>query len=84
MASPVSAGKNGIKFRPEEMERERIYHCIFRGKAMLVFKDAQDVMNCYEVDDADLVDKIAECTDYNELEAFFDAYLAEKNAAPGS
>lgn len=79
MESPVSVGKNGVKFRPEEMERERLYHCVFRGKAMLIFKDAQDVMNCYEVDDADLVDKIAKCTDDKDLEVFFDAYLSEQN-----
>ena len=58
------------------MERERLYHCIFRGKAVLVFKDAKDMLNCYEIEDTDLVEKIKRCADDAELSAFFDAYLA--------
>ena len=77
MASPVYASETGIKFRPEEMKPERLYHCIFKGKAMLVFKDSQDVLNCYEIEDLDLVEKISKCSDDGELEALFDDYLAE-------
>lgn len=78
MTSPVYASEAGIKFRPEEMKPERLYHCIFKGKAMLVFKDSQDVLNCYEIEDRDLVEKISRCSDDGELEALFDDYLAGK------
>ena len=50
MDYPVSADENGVNFNPDKMEKEKLYHCIFKNKAMLVFKDSQDVMNCYEIE----------------------------------
>ena len=79
MDSPISADENGINFKPEKMEKEKLYHCIFKNKAMLGFKDSQDVLNCYEIEDVDLVEKIKQCTDSNDLEIFFDSYLKEQN-----
>jgi len=79
MDSPLSVDENGINFKPEKMEREKLYHCIFKNKAMLGFKDSQDVLNCYEVEDANLVEKIQQCIDSDDLEKFFDIYLKEQN-----
>ncbi len=77
--SPISADENGIKFKPEKMEKEKLYHCIFKNKAMLGFKDSQDVLNCYEIEDLELVEKIRRCTNSDELEIFFEAYLKSQN-----
>ena len=77
MKSPVYADENGVKFNPDVMESERLYHCIFRNKAVLVFKDSQDVLNCYEIEDSELVDRIRKCADVDALEQFFDEYIAE-------
>ncbi|MBT6194252.1 MAG: hypothetical protein HOI05_00305, partial [Nitrosopumilus sp.] len=49
MDYPVSADENGVNFNPDKMIQEKLYHCIFKNKAMLVFKDSQDMMNCYEI-----------------------------------
>lgn len=81
VASAVYVDENGVKFNPDLMERERLYHCMFRNKAMLIFKDSQDVLNCYEVEDVDLVEKIRQCEDDTQLAALFDAYLAERKLA---
>jgi len=75
MEYPVSVDENGVKFKPENMEKEKLYHCIFKNKAMLVFKDSQDVMNCYEIEEADLVEQIKKCDNDNDLEKLFEAYL---------
>ncbi len=75
MEYPVSVDENGIKFKPEKMEREKLYHCIFKNKAILVFKDSQDVMNCYEIEETDLVEKIRKCVNDDDLEKLFDDYL---------
>ncbi len=58
MDYPVSADENGVNLKPEKMEKEKLYHCIFKNKAFLVFKDSQDVMNCYEIEQEDLVEKL--------------------------
>ena len=74
---PIYADQNGIKFDPDAMEKERMYHCIYKDKAMLVFKDSQDMTNCYEIEDAELVNKIAQCSDDTELEALFEEYIKQ-------
>ncbi len=78
MDYPVSVDENGVNFKPEKMEKERLYHCIFKNKVMLVFKDSQDVMNCYEIEEPDLVEQIKNCND-DDLEKLFDDYLNGKH-----
>ena len=41
MEYPVSVDENGVNFNPDNMEKEKLYHCIFKNKAMLIFKDSQ-------------------------------------------
>ncbi|MDH5463507.1 MAG: hypothetical protein OEY17_07835 [Nitrosopumilus sp.] len=78
MEYPVFADENGINLKPEKMEKEKLYHCIFKNKAMLIFKDSQDVLNCYEIEETDLVDKIRKCGNNDDLEKIFDDYLNGK------
>ncbi len=75
MDYPVSVSEGGVKFQPENMETERLYHCVVRDKVILIFKDTQDVLNCYEIDDRELVAQIKQCADEVELDAFFERYL---------
>ena len=71
MDYPVSADENGVNFNPDKMEKEKLYHCIFKNKAMLVFKDSQDMMNCYEIEEPNLVEQIKKCTSDDKLEKLF-------------
>ena len=50
--------RNGIKLKPEIMEKEKLYHCIFNDKVFLVFKDEQEFLNCYEIEEKEIVDKV--------------------------
>jgi len=75
---PISVDEHGINLKPEKMEKEKLYHCIFKNKAMLVFKDSQDVLNCYEIEEQDLVEKIRKCGNDDDLEKLFDDYLKGK------
>ena len=79
MDYPVSVDENGVNFKPEKMEKEKLYHCIFKDKAMLVFKDSQGVMNCYEIEEPDLVEQIKNCDDDNDLEKLFEDYVQGKH-----
>ena len=58
MPEPVSVNNDGINFKPELMEKEKLYHCFFKNKIILVYKDQQDFLNCYEIDEPELVEKI--------------------------
>ncbi len=79
MDYPVLADENGVNLKPEKMEKEKLYHCIFKNKAFLVFKDSQDVMNCYEIEQEDLVEKIRKCDNDDELEKLFEDYVQREN-----
>ena len=75
MDYPLSADDNGVNLKPEKMEQEKLYHCIFKDKAILMFKDTQNVLNCYEIEEQELVDKIKQCNDSDQLEKIFEEYL---------
>ncbi|MBA4718247.1 MAG: hypothetical protein HRO68_03780 [Nitrosopumilus sp.] len=79
MDYPVSADENGVNLKPEKMEKEKLYHCIFKNKAFLIFKDSQDVLNCYEIEQEDLVEQIRKCTHDDELEKLFEGYIEGQN-----
>ncbi len=79
MDYPVSADENGLKLKPEKMEKEKLYHCIFKNKAFLIFKDSQDVLNCYEIEQENLVEQIRKCSNDDELEKLFQDYITGQN-----
>ena len=77
---PLIAEKEGIKIKPEHMEKEKLYHCIFNEKVILVYKDSQDVMNCFEIEEKELVDQIKQCKDDDErVEKIFEDYIQKNN-----
>ena len=79
MDYPLSVDENGVNLKPEKMEKEKLYHCIFKNKVMLIFKDSQDVLNCYEIEEQELVEKIKECSNDDDLEKIFEDYVGGKN-----
>jgi len=74
---PVSVEKDGIKIRPEHMEKEKLYHCVFNDKVLVFYKDEQELLNCYEIEEADLVEKIKTCKN-DEVEKLFEEYIEQK------
>ncbi len=79
MTNPITTHDNGIKIKPELMEKEKLYHCIFQDKVLLVYKDSQDVLNCYEIEEKELVEKVKQNSDNDSLEKIFDEYIERKN-----
>ncbi len=58
MESPIEVNDDGVKLKPEIMKPEKFYHCIFKEKVILVFKDHQDFLNCFEIEENDIVEQI--------------------------
>ena len=79
MNSPLTADENGVNLKPEKMEKEKLYHCIFKNKVILVFKDSQNMLNCYEIEEEKLVEQIKKSIDDSELEKIFEDYLIGEN-----
>ena len=77
MAYPITPEDDGVKIQPEKMEKEKLYHCIFQDKVLLFYKDVQDVLNCYEVEEKELVQKIKNASN-DEVENLLEEYIKQK------
>ena len=59
MEYPVVVEPGGIKLKPERMVFDQLYHCIFDDKVFLFYKDEQELLHCYEVEDPSAVKEIS-------------------------
>ena len=78
MSYPLSSGKDGIKIKPDKMIPETLYHCIYQNKIMLVYKDHNEILNCYEIDDNEIVSKI-KLSDKANIEKILEEYIEKEN-----
>tara|TARA_B100000029_G_scaffold121094_2_gene114503 strand:+ start:3552 stop:3800 length:249 start_codon:yes stop_codon:yes gene_type:complete len=78
MSNPVSANNDGVNFKPEIMEKEKLYHCIFKNKIILAYKDQQDFLNCYEIDEPELVQKLSSQTT-KDINSILEEYIEKTN-----
>jgi len=76
---PVMANDDGIKIKPEQMEKERLYHCVFKNKVILLYKDSQDFLNCYEIEEEELVNQIKNSKNDEEIEKIFEDYVKRED-----
>ena len=79
MDYPITVSDDGIKIKPEKMENEKLYHCIFKKKVLLVFKDSQEFLNCYEIEEEELVNEIKNCKNPEEIEKIFENYIGQED-----
>jgi len=78
MTYPISAEKDGVKIKPELMEKEKLYHCIFNDKVVLLFKDQNEILNCYEIEDEQIVSKVKSSKE-EDIEEILEEYIAKEN-----
>jgi len=78
MSYPLSSEKDGIKIQPDKMQSETLYHCVFQNKVMLVYKDHNEILNCYEIDDAEIVLKVKTSSEEN-IENILEKYIEKEN-----
>lgn len=79
MDYPLVAGKDGIKIKPEKMEAEKLYHCVYKDKVLLVYKDEQKFLNCYEIEEKELVDLIKQSSVPDDVQKILEDYLTKHN-----
>ena len=79
MDYPVTTNDDGIKIKPENMEKEHLYHCVFKNKVLLLYKDSQDFLNCYEIEEEELVNQIKNSKNDEEIEIFFEEYVKRED-----
>tara|TARA_B100000809_G_C15132556_1_gene529132 strand:+ start:3812 stop:4060 length:249 start_codon:yes stop_codon:yes gene_type:complete len=78
MTYPISAEKDGVKIKPELMEKEKMYHCIYNDKVVLIFKDQNEILNCYEIEDEQIVSKV-KLSKEEDIEEILEEYISKEN-----
>jgi len=78
MSYPLSSGKDGIKIQPDKMEPEILYHCVHQNKVMLVYKDHNEILNCYEIEEEEIVSKVKASNKEN-IEKILEEYIEKEN-----
>ncbi|HII35545.1 MAG TPA: hypothetical protein HA319_00355 [Nitrosopumilaceae archaeon] len=79
MDYPVVTESEGVKINPEKMEIDKLYHCVFKDKVLLFFKDQNDMLNCYEIDEKELVDSIKQSVSPDEVERILQKFIEKEN-----
>lgn len=77
MDYPINVNDDGIKIKPELMNTEQLYHCIFQNKVLLVYKDSQDFLNCYEIEEEEIVNKIKNHHNNDEIEKILEDFIKD-------
>ena len=78
MSYPLLAEKDGIKIKTEQMSPDKLYHCIFQNKVMLVYKDQNEILNCYEIEEEEIVLKVKESKN-DDIEKILEDYIQKEN-----
>ena len=79
MDYPLSVNDDGVNIKPENMEKEHLYHCVFKNKVILLYKDSQDFLNCYEIEEEDLVNQIKNSSNDPDVEKILQNYIDNKD-----
>ena len=78
MVNPLTSDKDGVKFKPELMEKEKLYYCFFKDKVILAYKDNQEFLNCYEIEEPELVQKITS-QNHENIDSILEDYIEKTN-----
>lgn len=79
MDYPVVAESEGVKIKPELMETEKLYYCIFQDKVLLFFKDQNGLLNCYEIEEKEIVETVKNSSSTEDIENTLQKFIEKEN-----
>lgn len=56
-----------------------MYYCIHNEKVLMVFKDSQEFLNCYEIEEEEVVNAVKKCTTPGDIEKEIENYISKQN-----
>ena len=79
MDYPVTAEPEGVKIKPEKMVTDKLYYCMYKDKVLLFYKDKDDLLNCYEIEEKELVDSIKQSSSPDVIENILQKFIEKEN-----
>jgi hypothetical protein len=81
MSYPITVEPEGIKIRSEKMEIDKLYYCLYQEKILLFFKEQNEMLNCYEITEKDVVEEV-EHSQSEEIENILKRFIEKNNLDP--
>ncbi|MHB8602390.1 MAG: hypothetical protein ACYC6W_05915 [Nitrosotalea sp.] len=78
MDYPIVVESEGVKIRSEKMEVDKLYYCIYQEKILLFYKEQNEMLNCYEIAEKDVVDEVKQSKS-EDIEKILQQYIEKKN-----
>ncbi len=75
---PIVVESEGVKIRSEKMEVDKLYYCIYQEKVLLFYKEKNEMLNCYEIAEKDVVDVVKQ-SQTEDIEKILQQYIDKKN-----
>ncbi|MDC8451351.1 MAG: hypothetical protein LV477_00415 [Candidatus Nitrosotalea sp.] len=78
MDYPIVVEPEGVKIRTEKMEVDKLYYCIYQEKILLFYKEQNEMLNCYEIAEKDVVEEVKQSKS-EDIEKILQKYIEKKN-----
>ena len=60
------------------MKPDKLYYCVYQEKILLFYKDQNEMLNCYEIEEKDVVEEVKQSTS-DDIENILQQYIQKKN-----
>ncbi len=78
MDYPIVVESDGVKIRTEKMQVDKLYYCIYQEKILLFYKEQNEMLNCYEISEKDVVEEVKK-SQTEDIEKILQQYIEKKN-----
>lgn len=78
MDYPIVVESDGVKIRLEKMEIDKLYYCLYQEKILLFYKEKNEMLNCYEITEKDVIDEVKQ-SQSDDIENILQRYIEKKN-----
>ncbi len=78
MDYPIVVEPEGVKIRSDKMEVDKLYYCIYQEKILLFYKEQNEMLNCYEIAEKDVLEEVKQSKS-EDIEKILQKYIEKKN-----
>jgi len=76
---PIVVESEGVKIKSEKMEVDKLYYCLYQEKILLFYKEQNEMLNCYEIAEKDVVEEVKQSKS-EDIEKILQQYIAKKES----
>ena len=78
MDYPIVVESDGVKIKSEKMEIDKLYYCLYQEKILLFYKEKNEMLNCYEITEKDVIDEVKQSKS-DDIENILQHYIEKNN-----